>query len=677
MLHQLMVALLVAVLTVLTTAAVRGAVRPRWTSTRQSASATKLYSTAAAADSSSISDSSSVFTPDDVFWITPDGLTMELLVSFAASNPKGRPLPSYVLSKSTAGNASDPSLLRSTFLKLSQFFVANEAKSNERPPLLFVHGSFHSAWCFAEHYMGYFNSLGYDCYSVSLRGTAATGMPMDAPGETVKVEEHVRDLSFAVRTIVEQQTERKRVMKETGRLPGEAFFQGTKAISGSRVDQEQIQNETDEIDYNQISRGVKPVLVAHSFGGLIAMKLLEDGKIRRLLSGVAVMCSVPPSGNGPMTKRFIQFKFINSLKIVFGFVFKGATFIMNLCRELFFDETFEPRDVKRYMDKFAEDSRVGLDLVSLACTLPSKTSMDPLTGKATWLLSQSSSNSEMSEPSDASIATASNRSDSANQVYEARYLPSLSGTHASEVSVPRRLVIGAEKDFLVDLQGVKETGTYFGVSSAGGGLTREVAVSRRSKDSLILNSRRIARKSALPKVEKVFDREIIPPTQLSVDLISTKNQTAYNWWNKLLTRSFEEKTSQVVNKTTNNSTAGQTSSWSISKLVSWLTTSPTVEESIWNSSTQTGASSSWLRWGSIPMVVDTSSVSRNSSTKGDRIVKGKSNLFSTVNVTAYGDPSDDAQLVLLPNLYHDVMLGPKWELGAAVIADWLATSVEA
>ena len=33
-------------------------------------------------------------------------------------------------------------------------------KLNIKQPILFIHGSFHSSWCFKENYMSYFNQLG-------------------------------------------------------------------------------------------------------------------------------------------------------------------------------------------------------------------------------------------------------------------------------------------------------------------------------------------------------------------------------------------------------------------------------------------------------------------------------------------------------------------------------------
>lgn len=39
-----------------------------------------------------------------------------------------------------------------------------------RPPLVFVHGSYHGAWCWRENFMPYFAAAGYDTYAISLRG---------------------------------------------------------------------------------------------------------------------------------------------------------------------------------------------------------------------------------------------------------------------------------------------------------------------------------------------------------------------------------------------------------------------------------------------------------------------------------------------------------------------------
>jgi pimeloyl-ACP methyl ester carboxylesterase len=37
-------------------------------------------------------------------------------------------------------------------------------------PILFVHGAWHGAWCWDEHFLSYFATQGWECYALSLRG---------------------------------------------------------------------------------------------------------------------------------------------------------------------------------------------------------------------------------------------------------------------------------------------------------------------------------------------------------------------------------------------------------------------------------------------------------------------------------------------------------------------------
>lgn len=46
--------------------------------------------------------------------------------------------------------------------------------SPERPALLFVHGGFHGAWCWEEHFLPWFSARGWAAHAVSLRGHGAS-----------------------------------------------------------------------------------------------------------------------------------------------------------------------------------------------------------------------------------------------------------------------------------------------------------------------------------------------------------------------------------------------------------------------------------------------------------------------------------------------------------------------
>eukprot|EP01041_Mallomonas_annulata_P004478 gene4478-8913_t len=298
------------------------------------------------------------------YWISPEGLNIEVLSS-----------KSTKIESNEQGDMSKPwykkafQSIATTVNKMGSF------SPTPKPPILFVHGSFHGAWCWAENFFE-----GYDCYGYSLRGTSNTGLSPGDRSPTIRVEEHVNDLEFVIRTIRENNIN----------LP-------------------------------------PPIIMSHSAGGVICMKFLESEGNRANVSAGVWLCSVPPSGNGPMTSRFVTHRLLDSLKIVWGFVFKGATTDLNTCRELFFDELTPDEDIRRYMRNFLSDSRVGLDLISLGPVLPIVLA-DPDTGRAAWLKETARANDT---DTTASFQT---------------------------------LVLGAAKDFIVDEAGIAETARYFGVS---------------------------------------------------------------------------------------------------------------------------------------------------------------------------------------------------------------------
>jgi pimeloyl-ACP methyl ester carboxylesterase len=48
-------------------------------------------------------------------------------------------------------------------------------RADRRPPILFVHGVGHAAWCFAENWLGATARRGFPAYAVSLRGHGGSG----------------------------------------------------------------------------------------------------------------------------------------------------------------------------------------------------------------------------------------------------------------------------------------------------------------------------------------------------------------------------------------------------------------------------------------------------------------------------------------------------------------------
>jgi pimeloyl-ACP methyl ester carboxylesterase len=264
----------------------------------------------------------------------------------------------------------------------------------DQPVLLFLHGSFHGAWCWAEHFLPYFCEMGYPAIALSWRGTGGTFAGANV--KKVKLLEHVDDLRCLL----------------TGALP--AFI--------STHTPTPIKNSS-------------PVLICHSFGGLAVMKYLEIyGDKEPSVRGVVTMCSVPPSGNGKVTLRYLRRSPLASWKITAGFALKKCLTDGDLCRTLFFggpnrepssndgssssDRGISDEDLQRYQNYFARDSAATIDIMDLSKHLPSRSTDSK--GRAVFL-------------------------DSLTK------LPFL--------------VAGARDDYIVDQEALEETATYFGVGN--------------------------------------------------------------------------------------------------------------------------------------------------------------------------------------------------------------------
>jgi len=111
-------------------------------------------------------------------------------------------------------------------------------------PLLFVHGAFHGAWCWDDHFLDYFAERGYRALALNLRGHGAS--PLPAPINECSVFDYVQD----VKTVADRLS-------------------------------------------------VPPVVIGHSMGGFVVQKYLA---VHQAPAGVLV-ASAPPTGIAPATVR--------------------------------------------------------------------------------------------------------------------------------------------------------------------------------------------------------------------------------------------------------------------------------------------------------------------------------------------------------------------------------------
>ncbi|KAL0015320.1 hypothetical protein SO802_002389 [Lithocarpus litseifolius] len=236
-------------------------------------------------------------------------------------------------------------------------------RNSENPPLVFVHGSYHAAWCWAEHWLPFFSACGFDCYALSLLGQGESDAPYGSVAGTLQT--HASDVA----------------------------------------------------DFIQKKVLLSPVLLGHSFGGLIIQYYIANVKNNQAiemesfypkLTGAALVCSVPPSGNSGLVWRYLFSKPIAAFKVTRSLAAKAFQTSLPLCKETFFSSTMEDQLVRRYQELMRESSRMPLfDLRKLNASLP---------------------------------------------------VPSF-----PKGSV-ELLVLGANDDFIVDAEGLRETGRFYGVS---------------------------------------------------------------------------------------------------------------------------------------------------------------------------------------------------------------------
>lgn len=105
------------------------------------------------------------------------------------------------------------------------------------PPLLFIHGAYTAAWCWAEHFLPYFAQAGFNCQALSLSGHGASRRRDHL--DSYSIDDYIKD-----------------VAEVTAQLP------------------------------------VPPVLIGHSMGGFVVQKYLEQYPA----AAAVLMCSVPPQG---------------------------------------------------------------------------------------------------------------------------------------------------------------------------------------------------------------------------------------------------------------------------------------------------------------------------------------------------------------------------------------------
>ena len=123
--------------------------------------------------------------------------------------------------------------------------------NDNKPVLLFLHGSFHAAWCWTEHYFDYFTSKGYTVVAPSWRGTGNVEDEVDE--QVVKVANCTSRSRSPVRKATESQLRINR-SSQRARITKSASSQLDQHFQGGQHDDDE-NDDADDQDEVKTLRG--------------------------------------------------------------------------------------------------------------------------------------------------------------------------------------------------------------------------------------------------------------------------------------------------------------------------------------------------------------------------------------------------------------------------------------
>jgi pimeloyl-ACP methyl ester carboxylesterase len=177
--------------------------------------------------------------------------------------------------------------------------IDQRPEGEARPtPIVFVHGAWHGAWCWLEHFVPYFVANGYRCVAFSLRGHGAS--------------------------------------------PGHWRFAG---MSGYVADLAQVTAGLD----------APPIIIAHSMGGFILRKYLE----KYSAAAAVLLASVPPAGVLGTTLRIASRHPLAFVKANLSLSLWPIVGTPALAREAFFSADTTEVQVKKNFDRLQPESFIA------------------------------------------------------------------------------------------------------------------------------------------------------------------------------------------------------------------------------------------------------------------------------------------------------------------------------
>lgn len=193
--------------------------------------------------------------------------------------------------------------------------ITREPVSDAHPtPVLFVHGMWHAAWCWSEHFLPYFAQQGYASHALSLRGHGGS-----------EGHERLRWTSLA------------------------DYVSDVAQVAG------------------QLQR--PPVLVGHSMGGMVVQKYLESHQA----PAAVLLASAPPKGLLPATLRVALRHPLTFLKVNLTLSLFPIIGTPSLTQEAFFSADMPEEQATAYFARMQDESyRAYMDMMILDLPRPER-----------------------------------------------------------------------------------------------------------------------------------------------------------------------------------------------------------------------------------------------------------------------------------------------------------------
>lgn len=188
------------------------------------------------------------------------------------------------------------------------------SKHADQPPLLFVHGAWHGAWCWNCGFLDRVARQGYEVHAMSLRGHGASEGHERL--RTTRVRDFVDDISAVIDAL---------------RAP--------------------------------------PVVIGHSMGGFLTQKLME----RRRLPGAVLMASMPPNGVAGFVGKLLRTDPVGLLQANLTLNMRLMVSTPERVKDLFFSDLTADAEIAAFAARMGDEAYLAyLDMMFADLCKPAK-----------------------------------------------------------------------------------------------------------------------------------------------------------------------------------------------------------------------------------------------------------------------------------------------------------------